>query len=93
MKSWEIIADNLCKAGWTWGCVSRLIPKGGHSGLRTHHRGDGKRYIMWADEKLPAFLELESAIRRTVDSTPLLFLGRSQEKQLHQGQERLFRFT
>jgi hypothetical protein len=22
MKYWEIIADNLSKAGWTWGCIS-----------------------------------------------------------------------
>ena len=22
MKYWEIIADNLSKAGWSWGCVS-----------------------------------------------------------------------
>jgi hypothetical protein len=21
MKFWEIIADNLSKAGWSWGCV------------------------------------------------------------------------
>ncbi len=27
------------------------------------HRGDGKRYIAHADEKLTAFIELESAIR------------------------------
>jgi hypothetical protein len=27
------------------------------------HRGDGKRYIAHADEKLTAFLELERAIR------------------------------
>jgi len=27
------------------------------------HRGDGKRFIVRADEKLTAFLELESAIR------------------------------
>jgi hypothetical protein len=22
VKYWEIIADNLSKAGWSWGCVS-----------------------------------------------------------------------
>jgi hypothetical protein len=22
LKYWEIIADNLSKAGWSWGCVS-----------------------------------------------------------------------
>jgi hypothetical protein len=24
VKYWEIIADNLSKAGWSWGCVSAL---------------------------------------------------------------------
>jgi hypothetical protein len=27
------------------------------------HRGDGKRYVVHAEEKLTAFVELESAIR------------------------------
>jgi hypothetical protein len=27
------------------------------------HRGDGKRFVVRADEKLTAFLELESTIR------------------------------
>jgi hypothetical protein len=27
------------------------------------HRGDGKRFVVVADEKLTAFLELESAIQ------------------------------
>ncbi len=27
------------------------------------HRGDGKRFVAHADEKLTAFMELESAIR------------------------------
>jgi len=24
LKDWEIIADNLSKAGWSWGCVSAI---------------------------------------------------------------------
>jgi len=29
MKYWEIIADNLSKAGWSWGCVvSAVDPRG-----------------------------------------------------------------
>ena len=36
MKYWEIIADNLSKAGWSWGCVSAWIPTGEQSGLLTH---------------------------------------------------------
>jgi hypothetical protein len=36
---------------------------GERSGLQTHNRDDGKRFLVRADEKLTAFLELESAIR------------------------------
>ena len=28
MKYWEIIADNLSKAGFSWGCVSAIDSKG-----------------------------------------------------------------
>jgi hypothetical protein len=28
MKYWEIIADNLSKAGWSWGCVSAVDSNG-----------------------------------------------------------------
>ena len=30
------------------------------------HRGDGKRFVVYADEKLTAFGELESAIRQGI---------------------------
>jgi len=33
------------------------------------HRSDGKRYVVPADEKLTAFLELESAISKASEST------------------------
>jgi hypothetical protein len=37
MKNWEIIADNLSKAGWSWGWApfQRWIPRGERSGLLT----------------------------------------------------------
>jgi hypothetical protein len=35
MKYWEIIADNLSKAGWSWGCVSAIDSEGEQSGLPT----------------------------------------------------------
>jgi hypothetical protein len=63
MKNWEIIADNLSKAGWSWGCVSALDCKGRPIWITDAHRGDGRRFIVRADEKLTAFLELEVAIR------------------------------
>jgi hypothetical protein len=30
------------------------------------HRGDGKRFVVPTDEKLTAFIELESVIHRTI---------------------------
>jgi len=62
VKQWEIIADTLKKAGWSLGWVSALIPTGGRSGLQTHHRDDGKRFVVRAEEKLTAFVELGSTI-------------------------------
>ena len=63
MKDWEIIADNLSKAGWSWGCVSAVDLEGRTIWIVDAHRDDGKRYVVRADEKLTAFLELESATR------------------------------
>jgi hypothetical protein len=28
VKQWEIIADRLSKAGWSWGCVSAVTSEG-----------------------------------------------------------------
>ena len=55
----EIIADNLSKAGWSWGCVSALDSAGRTIWIADAHRDDGKRFIVHADEKLTAFVELE----------------------------------
>jgi hypothetical protein len=60
---WEIIADNLSKAGWSWGCVSAVESNGRTIFVADAHRDDGKRFVVRADEKLTAFVELESAIR------------------------------
>ena len=60
------IADNLSKAGWTWGCVAAVDSCGRTILVGDAQRGDGKRFVVRADEKLTAFVELESAIRETV---------------------------
>jgi len=62
MKDWEIIADNLKKAGWSWGYVSAIDSNGRTIWVADAH-GDGKRFVVRADEKLAAFVELESVIR------------------------------
>jgi phospholipase C len=35
VKYWEIIADNLSKAGWSWGVFQPWIAKGEQSGSLT----------------------------------------------------------
>ena len=62
MKDSEIIDDNLSKAGWSWGCVSAIHAHGRTIWIADAHRGDGNRFIVRADEKLTAFLELQTAI-------------------------------
>ena len=62
MKNWEVIADNLSKAGWSYGYVSAVDSNGRAIWIADAHRGDGKHFVLRADEKLTAFLELESAI-------------------------------
>jgi hypothetical protein len=63
MPSAPVIADNLSKAGWSWGCVSAIDSNGRTIWIADAHRDDGKRFVVHADEKLTAFIELESAIR------------------------------
>ena len=62
MKSWEIIADNLSKNGFGWGCVSAIDSNGRTIWIADAHRDDGKRFVVQADEKLTEFVEIESAI-------------------------------
>jgi len=56
-RYWEIIADNLSNAGWSWGCVSAFDCDGRTIRIADAHRGDGKRFVVHADEKLTAFLD------------------------------------
>jgi hypothetical protein len=58
VKYWEIIANNLKKRGSSLGWVSAVDTEGRTIWIADAHR-DGKRFIVRADEKLTAFLELE----------------------------------
>ena len=53
MKYWEIIADNLKKAGFSVGWVSALDDYGRAVWTVDAHR-DEKRFVVRADEKLTA---------------------------------------
>jgi hypothetical protein len=63
VKYWEIIADNLSKAGWSLGYFSAIDSHGRTIFVADAHRDDSQRFIERAYEKLTAFMELESAIR------------------------------
>jgi hypothetical protein len=68
VKYWEIIADNLSKAGWSWGCVATIDSNGQTIFVADAHRDNGKRFIVSADERLTAFLELERVTRLRMES-------------------------
>ena len=56
MKYWETIAENLKKAGWSWGCVSAIDSEGRTIWIADAHRDDGRRFVVRADERLPALM-------------------------------------
>ena len=62
MKYWKIIADRLSKAGWSLGWVSAVDSEGRTIWIVDANRGDGKRFIVHADEKLSGFVELERQV-------------------------------
>jgi hypothetical protein len=65
MKCWEIIADNLSNAGWSWGCVSTVDSNERTIWIVDAHRDNGKRLVARSEEKLTAFLELQRVTRES----------------------------
>jgi hypothetical protein len=62
MKGWEVVAHNLKKAGWSLGWLSAIDSSGKTIFVADAHRDDGRRFIVHADEKLSAFVELERQV-------------------------------
>jgi hypothetical protein len=52
-------ADQLSKVGWSCGSVSAIDSNGRTIWIVDAHRGDGKRFVVRADEKLTVFVELK----------------------------------
>jgi hypothetical protein len=52
------------EAGWSYSCVSAIDSNGRTIWITDTHRDNRKRLVVRADEKLTAFIELESAVRR-----------------------------
>src|SRR6266404_6757043 len=51
VKYWEMIADNLSKAGWSLGCVSAIDSNGRTIWIADAYRGDGKRFVAGREKK------------------------------------------
>jgi hypothetical protein len=60
VRYWETIADRLSASGWSWGCVSAIDSDGQTIWIVDAHRDNGKRFVARNEEKLTAFLELET---------------------------------
>jgi hypothetical protein len=69
-RYWEIIGDNLSKAGWSWGCVATVDREGRTIWIADAHRDDGKRFVARAEEKLTAFVTVVCLVASTVGSSP-----------------------
>jgi hypothetical protein len=65
-KYFELIADRLSASSWSWGCVSAIDSIERTIWIADAHRDNGKRFVARSEEKLTAFLELESVIHRTI---------------------------
>jgi hypothetical protein len=63
MKYWEIIADNLSKAGWSWGCVSAVDSEARTIFVADAHRGDGKRFVVASPPYCRAVLNTRTVSR------------------------------
>jgi hypothetical protein len=63
MKYWESSLA-ISAVGWSWGCSSQIDSTGRVLFTADAHGDNGKRFIVSADEKLTAFLELERVTRK-----------------------------
>ena len=61
MRYWEIIADNFSKSRLELG-LQRLYSRGRAIWVADVNRDENRRFIVRADEKLTAFVELDSTI-------------------------------
>jgi hypothetical protein len=61
------IADNLSKAGFSWGCSSDIDSTGRVLYTADAYARDGRRFTVLADERLTSFLGLQAAIHRQLE--------------------------
>jgi hypothetical protein len=84
VKYSQIIADNLSKAGWSWGCVATVDSNGRTIWIADANRDDGKRFVVRADEKLTAFVELLPANQFREDNNAWQFTISEERRHPHE---------
>lgn len=68
MHYWEIIADQIAKAGWSYGHCKYLVEDRESGEVRVvyvadAHRPDGHRFVSQAETLMTAFIELQKMLR------------------------------
>ena len=72
-RYWETIAERLSNDGFSWGCSSEMDLTGRVLFTADAYSRDGRRFTVLADERLSAFLELESAIHSAIKQDQVWF--------------------
>ena len=62
MHPWEHIADEISKAGWSYGYVKQCVALKGWLWTVDAHRSDGHRYASQIETLLTAFIELQKVV-------------------------------
>jgi hypothetical protein len=63
LPQWKPVSS---EAIWSCGCVSAVDRDGRTIWIADAHRDNGKRFVVHADERLTAFLELERVTRESL---------------------------
>jgi len=58
---WKIIADEIVKAGYTYGVSREMVGNSLHYVVDARN-GDGHRFVVHSDTKLGAFLALQKSL-------------------------------
>ena len=67
VRHWQEVAENLSNTGFSWGCSAQTDSTGRVIFTADAYARDGRRFIVLADERLTAFLELQTAIHRQLE--------------------------
>lgn len=62
IKYWEIIADEIHAAGWSYGYIRVFDSKNGWTWIVDAHREDGHRYVVQAETLMTAFIVLQQML-------------------------------